>query len=94
MTRADPPSGGEGNITGVRHLSKEALPRRKSVVGAIWVLTVSVGAVHLLWGSAVIRAARAWESGISSSHMTICSPKLIHSGALMEVANESCARRV
>lgn len=48
-------------------VSKEALPQRKSVVGAIWVLTVSVGAVHLLWGSAIIRAARAWEGEVSSS---------------------------
>jgi hypothetical protein len=46
---------------------KEALPRRKSVVGAIWILTVSVGAVHLIWGSAVVRATRAWKSGVSSS---------------------------
>ena len=47
-------------------VSKEALPQRKSVVVVIWVLTVSVGAVHLLWGSAVIRAARAWEGVVSS----------------------------
>jgi hypothetical protein len=47
-------------------VSKEALPQRKSVVGAIWVLTVSVGAVHLLWGSAVVRATRAWEGGVSA----------------------------
>lgn len=56
-------------------VSKEALPQRKSVVVVIWVLTVSVGAVHLLWGSAVIRAARAWEGGVSSCRATLPRPR-------------------
>jgi hypothetical protein len=44
-------------------VSKAALPQRKNVVRGIWVLTFSIGAVHLLWGSAVIRAAHAREVG-------------------------------